>query len=513
MKQAMKQTIFRTLILALCLSTSWSVFAQGGRHSSTKEEKTEMIQGIGWIHTHFLTNWYLQAQIGPQLYYGYEDRKGPLFDRITTDWEFHAGRWIFPMLGVRLGVGHANYIGFQTLDTYNSYDHAPEGYGNCGYWDASHVEVPYGTPGATAMHGYYHTFDKNSSLLQQRWEGYYISPDLMFNMSFLNFYNPKKTYTTHLYLGVTFLLDFNTNPQVNWNVDPNMAANVHFGLIENLTLTKRLKLFADIRFSMYEGRFDREITPYEKGIFEEDFAFNANIGLSYNINFIGKKKQAEWLSKHFNKEIDPDNMPDQIYTYHRVDINKLSYTDTLFINDTISEFSEEYEQMLKKKADEIGKKTIDSLLISFNDKSDNYNLYDILQGKLVPFEMVFFEIDKWDIMNSENLKIAKMAYIMKNNPDRKFLLFGSADSKTGTVQRNEFLSVNRADVVYNKLVYEYNINPEQLQRIYLGGILDYKPFELNRATVIIMDHPKVMQEFLKLRDRGEAGGQDVDISE
>ncbi|MCF0212074.1 MAG: hypothetical protein HUK17_04180, partial [Bacteroidales bacterium] len=55
------------------------------------------------------------------------------------------------------------------------------------------------------------------------------------------------------------------------------------------------------------------------------------------------------------------------------------------------------------------------------------------------------------------------------------------------------------------------IPEEQLKRVYLGGILNYEPFELNRATVIIMEHPKVMEEFLKLRDRHQAGGSEVEI--
>jgi hypothetical protein len=43
----------------------------------------------------------------------------------------------------------------------------------------------------------------------------------------------------------------------------------------------------------------------------------------------------------------------------------------------------------------------------------------------------------------------------------------------------------------------------------MGGILDFKPYELNRATVIIMKHPRVMQEFNKLKSRGQAGGSSV----
>ena len=84
-------------------------------------------------------------------------------------------------------------------------------------------------------------------------------------------------------------------------------------------------------------------------------------------------------------------------------------------------------------------------------------------------------------------------------------------SKTGTVKRNEFLSHQRADVVYNYLINNYGVNPDQLQREYPGGILDYTPFQLNRSTVIIMDHPYVRKVFNEMRQQGQAGGRDVKI--
>ena len=102
-----------------------------------------------------------------------------------------------------------------------------------------------------------------------------------------------------------------------------------------------------------------------------------------------------------------------------------------------------------------------------------------------------------------------MASIMRAFPDMKFLLIGSADSKTGTIKRNQFLSENRSDVVYERLVNVYGIDPDQLKQVYMGGILDFEPYQLNRATVIIMDHPKVMEEFNRLKAERKAGGSSV----
>ena len=95
---------------------------------------------------------------------------------------------------------------------------------------------------------------------------------------------------------------------------------------------------------------------------------------------------------------------------------------------------------------------------------------------------------------------------MKAFPEYTFTLYGSADSKTGTVKRNEFLSHQRADTVYNKLINQYGIPASQLRREYMGGILDYDPYPLNRATVIIMDHPAVRRAFEEMKSQRKAGG-------
>jgi outer membrane protein OmpA-like peptidoglycan-associated protein len=145
--------------------------------------------------------------------------------------------------------------------------------------------------------------------------------------------------------------------------------------------------------------------------------------------------------------------------------------------------------------------------------ADGMPLDSILLKNLLPYEMVFFELDRWEILPTEEMKIDKMARIMKAYPNETFILTGSADSKTGTVNRNIFLSHHRADTVYTTLVEKYGINPSQLKREYLGGILEYKPFQLNRTTVIIMDHPAVRRAFEEMKKEGQAGGGEVEIKD
>ena len=59
--------------------------------------------GVGWVRGHTLDNWFVQAQGGGQLYYGFEDRLGAFGDRLTGAGELKIGRRIFPMFGFRVG--------------------------------------------------------------------------------------------------------------------------------------------------------------------------------------------------------------------------------------------------------------------------------------------------------------------------------------------------------------------------------------------------------------------------
>lgn len=506
----MKQIKKITIILALVLLVGANATAQitrRGQHSSHEEYQETYTQGVGWIHTPVGSNWYFDLEANAHLYYGYQDRLGDFKDRLNGSITAYLGRWVFPMIGFRVGLGYSEYNGFISVDAYNQY-RPHVGYGSCDY-----------TPGNLPLGGYYHYYDNNPNLYHQHWRAAYLAPDLMINMSYMNFYNPKKIFTTYIYAGISLNVglcenayDLYGNLQSGWRLDPNFSGNGHIGFIENLRITDKLKVYGDVRLTIYEGRFDREnVVGVEKGLRAEDYGLSVSVGFNYAFHFMTQKNYNYW----YRATIDPyhsenSDTPDHLYATHNIDVDVVRETDSLYMSDTLSEFDPLFKHWVDSLADLMSRQPIDELLAGY-DACDTCNLRQILTRQLVPFEMVFYEIDKWDIHTSEALKIAKMAHIMKRFPNHKFLLFGSADSKTGTVQRNEFLSVNRADVVYNKLIYEYDIPEEQLKRVYLGGILNYEPFELNRATVIIMEHPKVMEEFLKLRDRHQAGGSEVEI--
>ena len=97
-----------------------------------------------------------------------------------------------------------------------------------------------------------------------------------------------------------------------------------------------------------------------------------------------------------------------------------------------------------------------------------------------------FIVDRWDISKKELININAVADLIKSTPKTKYLVCGYADKQTATPAHNLMLSENRAKAVYNTLVNEFGVNPDQLVMDYKGGVdyMFYNMKELSRCTMI-----------------------------
>ena len=99
---------------------------------------------------------------------------------------------------------------------------------------------------------------------------------------------------------------------------------------------------------------------------------------------------------------------------------------------------------------------------------------------------ILFVINKWDIRESEQLKIDEVVEALKANPDTKVRVSGYADKATGTAKRNKFLSEKRAEVVAEAIVAA-GINKDRIITEYFGDTVN--PFETpeeNRVAVCLV---------------------------
>lgn len=463
--------------------------------------------GVGWVRSHILDNWFFNVEGGGNLYWGHQDFLGPLQDHFAPQFEVHVGRWVFPMTAIRLGGGFGSSHGFIERNEWNTY-HPNLGYGESGFTsDPSH----------TPLAGYFWEYDADNSLYFQKWNYVYGGFDVLINLTNLkDYYSYRENHRWNniFYAGAQFKLGLNED---HWNYDhtvidvprssdANNAAEAHVGYLGQLRLVNNLCAFIDLRASIVEGKFDREFHE-DMESFPQDFSLNALVGLTYDFHLRNEVKRRKYYEDHGLVEAgSTGDLPKFVHFVQVEEIEQVTIIDTIIKYKTIVHDDIRTKMLVDSLQD-----VLDSIVYHQKNRANDQPLDSIFLKQLLPYEMVFFELDKWDILSSEEMKIAKMAKIIKAYPNEKFLLTGSADSQTGTVKRNIFLSHNRADVVYNRLITEYDVNPDQLIREYLGGILDYEPFQLNRATVIIMDHPTVRKAFEAMKSKKQAGGGVVDF--
>ena len=98
---------------------------------------------------------------------------------------------------------------------------------------------------------------------------------------------------------------------------------------------------------------------------------------------------------------------------------------------------------------------------------------------------LFFVIGKDEIRPDEAFKLGQIAQILKDNPDARIEIIGSADSATGSAGTNTSLSLSRAQAVVNKLT-QAGISSS---RISYKAAVDSKPgkgADANRVAICIV---------------------------
>ena len=97
-----------------------------------------------------------------------------------------------------------------------------------------------------------------------------------------------------------------------------------------------------------------------------------------------------------------------------------------------------------------------------------------------------FIVDRWDLLTRELVNLQAVSDLMKSTPNTKYLLCGYADKQTATPEHNMMLSKNRVEAVYNALVNQFGVNPDQLVTDYKGGVdyMFYNEKELSRCCMI-----------------------------
>ena len=429
------------LIAAAAFVVPASVFAQEPTVTRTEDENTitiveETPTANGKIVTTttmeknsvftngFWHNWQLSAGLGTQMYYGDNDWK--VAKKVPEMFTFPAiDLYLTKWASPSFGVGlGANWSKFKGL-----------------YQSA--VRNAADPNGARYANGNFLAdkvvlYDKaDSKYADQKLAlqdgGSYLNLFALAHVDLFNMfggYKPNRVFDIDAYAGGGVIFGFAESGNVH-------DATFNAGLMNTLRLTDQLRLLLNIRGALIGDAFDGEVYTEEPtkahwlANHKFDGMFGATLGLTWNIG----KEASKWRLAERSS----------VYQYDK----------------------ETVEKIVKEVVDG-GEK-----IVYVNENPE------------VWFH-INFVVDRWDISKKELINIHAVADLINSTPNTKYLVCGYADKQTATPAHNLMLSENRAKAVYNALVNEFGVNPDQLVMDYKGGVdyMFYNMKELSRCTMI-----------------------------
>ena len=370
----------------------------------------------------FWHNWTLGVDLGAQLYYGENDWKVNKWTEMIT----------FPAVDLYLtkwaspsfGIGlGVNWAPFKGL-----YQSTPR---NIVDKNGARVSTAnFRDPNNVTLYGKADAqYDSQKLALQK---GSYLDVFALAHANLMNMfggYKPDRFFEIDAYAGGGVIFGFSKSGNV-----PDASFNA--GLINTFRLTEQLRLMLNLRGALVGDAFDGEV--YTEEPTNEHWTLNhkfdgiagATVGLTYNIG----KEYSKWRLAERTS----------VYQYDKETIEKI-----------VKEVVEVEKEVAKPEVPEV-------------------------------WFHINFIIDRWDISKKELINIHAVSDLIKSTPNTKYLICGYADKQTATPAHNLMLSENRAKAVYNVMVNEFGVNPDQLVMDYKGGVdyMFYNMKELSRCTMI-----------------------------
>ena len=248
-------------------------------------------------------------------------------------------------------------------------------------------------------------------------------------MNMFGGYKPDRFFEIDFYAGGGVIFGFSESGNAP-------SASFNTGFINTFRLTEQLRLMLNIRGALVGDDFDGEAyvdEPTRKhwlANHKMDGIAGATVGLTYNIG----KEYSKWRLAERTS----------VYQYDKETVEKI-----------VKEIVEVEKEVAKPEVPEV-------------------------------WFHINFIIDRWDISKKELINIHAVSDLIKSTPNTKYLICGYADKQTATPAHNLMLSENRAKAVYNVMVNEFGVNPDQLVMDYKGGVdyMFYNMKELSRCTMI-----------------------------
>lgn len=301
--------------------------------------------------------------------------------------------------------------------------------------------------GATQAGGAYST---GEVVTEKPFYGYWLSyqefnymnlhVDVMLNMTNLCCgFKEERVYNIIPYFGLGWAAVLEDADRLQTDLAPGREVSANIGLINQFRLNRLLDLNIDIRGGYVQDRFDGE----DGGRYGEGL-------LSATANLVWKIGGNTW---------------DRSKTIVRYD------------NRAINALREQMDQLSRDN---------EALQKALEDCNEEKAAAAAKKLAVVAPNLVTFKINKSNLSKEARANLGLLAEVIKQcDSSVVYTITGYADAATGNKTINDRLSKERAEAVYNCLVKEFGVNPEQLRVEYKGGVenMFYDDPALSRAVI------------------------------
>lgn len=370
----------------------------------------------------FFKNWFFSVGAGAQTIFGDHDKQIGWGNRITPAFDVALGKWFTPVIGVRGMVTGLTLKGATQ-----------------GGLDGGPVSTSFGA-----------AYSTGEQITEKPWDGYWLwyqkynyvnmHIDVMYNLSnlFCGF-KEDRIYNAIPYFGIGWASVLEDADRLPKGFRPSREVAANIGFINQFRLGSNFDLNIDIRGGYVNDRFDGE----EGGRYGEGI-------LSTTANLIWKIGGNTW------------DRSKTIIRYDNRTINEL--------RDMMDKLSRDNEE-LQKALDECNKEKAEMA---------------IKKIAVIAPNLVTFKINKSTLSKQARANLGMMAEVIKEcDPNVVYTITGYADAATGNKKINDRLSEERAKAVYDCLINEFGVNPNQLRMESKGGVenMFYDDPSLSRAVI------------------------------
>lgn len=251
-------------------------------------------------------------------------------------------------------------------------------------------------------------------------------------------YKPR-VYELSLYGGVGFARNCSDN---------NYTLMTGFGLFNQFNVTKRFHINLDLYCNIGEPDLDgiNALSDKCKFLGQKDLGVGASLGVGVNLGKVG------WQNA-------PD--VDAIMAMNQAQLDAL--------NASLADAEAENARLKALIANHKCPEATTKYITEYATTSAS----------------VFFNINQTKIASKKDLVNVKEIAEIAKSKGATVVVTGYADSKTGSVARNQTLSEGRAQTVVNELV-KMGVSRDKIEVVAKGGVADLEPYNYNRRAVVTL---------------------------